>query len=89
MADEGTTDATQTIRGGNKCPGCKRIMPRNVNYCVACNISLFEAYGGMEKNAANVGRRNEMIGYAKIAAKTVRIFIYFVTLRWWKILNEF
>lgn len=75
-------------RGGIKCPGCKKVMARGVNYCVACNISLFDAWGDAEKDAAAAGRRAEINGYADLAAKTVRIFIYFITLRWGKILSE-
>ncbi len=75
--------------GGLKCPGCKRVMARGVNYCVACNLSLFDAWGDAEKDASVAGRRNEVRGYAELAAKTVRIFVYFITLRWDKILGEF
>lgn len=63
-------------------------MPRGVTFCVACNISLFDAWGGAEKNAAAVGRENEIRGYVGLAAKTTRIFIYFITLRWGKLLEE-
>lgn len=83
-----TKDDEPANRGGMKCPGCKRVMARGVNYCVACNISLFDAWGDAEKDAAAAGRRNEVRGYADLAAKTVRIFIYFITLRWDKILSE-
>ena len=85
--DERSPEATHAA-GGIKCPGCKRVMPRSVTYCVACNISLFDAWGGAEKNAAAVGRQNEIRGYGELAAKTVRICIYFITFRWGKLLQE-
>lgn len=85
--DERSTKATKNA-GGIKCPGCKRVMPRGVTFCVACNISLFDAWGDAETNSASTGRRNEVRGYVGLAAKTTRIFIYFITLRWGKLLEE-
>jgi hypothetical protein len=32
-------------------------MARGVNYCVACNLSLFDAWGDAEKEAKAAGRR--------------------------------
>ena len=63
-------------------------MAPGVNYCVACNISLFDAWGNAEKDAAVAGRRNEIRGYGELAGKTIRIFFHIITLRWWKILEE-
>jgi len=63
-------------------------MERGVTYCATCNVSLFDAWGDAEASAPAAGRRAEMQGYASLAGKTVRIFIYFITFRWWKILDE-
>lgn len=89
MARDQTASSKPLSANGLKCPGCKRIMPSGVNYCVACNLSLFDAWGDAEKDAKGRERQNEIQGYGDLAAKTIRIFLYFITLRWWKIFQEF
>lgn len=84
---EAASKPTTDVRG-IKCPGCKRVLACGVRYCVACNISLFNPWGEIEENAPKVGRQEEIKGYVSLATKTVRIFIYFVTLRWGRLLEE-
>ena len=86
---ESEAPAPAANRGGAKCPGCKRVMPRGVLYCTACNVTLADPWGEAENNAAAAGRRAEIRGYGELVLKVIRIFIYFITFRWWKILEEF